>query len=86
MGKKTYIQLLSHGLILQENIVGLLCIHNYGDAGTRPENVIPEIMELFCQGFCWQNDCFIWLREQMSEKHWNLWCVFLSGMTAGTNA
>lgn len=46
-----YIQVLGHGLILQKNIVGLLHIHNYEDTGTRPGNVIPEIMELLCQDF-----------------------------------
>ena len=46
-----YIQVLGHGLVLQKNIVGLLRIHSYEDTGTRPGNVIPEIMELLCQDF-----------------------------------
>lgn len=45
------VQVQGHGLILQKNIMGLLHIHNYGDIGTRPGNVILEIMELFARTF-----------------------------------
>lgn len=63
-----YIQVLGDGLVLQKNTVGLLHIRNYEDTGTRPGNVIPEIMELLCQDFA-DRMTFIWLRKQMSEKH-----------------